>query len=171
MDAAKGMLYLHSHNPAIMHRDLKSPNLLVSCPPFITFFAARCFWSAEQCILEGQLGAATGAWCQAGCVGIACCLCPAAVQLMGANGSQPAPCYGPACPPSACTPPSDKPWAARAAGGCQLASQGRPFGLSPALSADYLQPQYVLQCTQEMVNSSKGCIHIHPHEIHSKLAI
>ncbi|KDD73320.1 protein tyrosine kinase [Helicosporidium sp. ATCC 50920] len=29
LDAAKGMLYLHSHSPAIVHRDLKSPNLLV----------------------------------------------------------------------------------------------------------------------------------------------
>ena len=29
LDAAKGMLYLHSHKPAIIHRDLKSPNLLV----------------------------------------------------------------------------------------------------------------------------------------------
>jgi serine/threonine protein kinase len=29
LDAAKGMLYLHSHRPAIVHRDLKSPNLLV----------------------------------------------------------------------------------------------------------------------------------------------
>lgn len=29
LDAAKGMLYLHSHKPTIVHRDLKSPNLLV----------------------------------------------------------------------------------------------------------------------------------------------
>ncbi len=29
MDAAKGMLYLHSHKPRVIHRDLKSPNLLV----------------------------------------------------------------------------------------------------------------------------------------------
>jgi serine/threonine protein kinase len=29
LDAAKGMLYLHSHKPPILHRDLKSPNLLV----------------------------------------------------------------------------------------------------------------------------------------------
>ncbi|KAL4419526.1 hypothetical protein ABPG77_005757 [Micractinium sp. CCAP 211/92] len=28
-DATKGMLYLHSRNPPIIHRDLKSPNLLV----------------------------------------------------------------------------------------------------------------------------------------------
>ncbi|GAB4823442.1 hypothetical protein N2152v2_010488 [Parachlorella kessleri] len=29
LDAAKGMLYLHMHSPPIIHRDLKSPNLLV----------------------------------------------------------------------------------------------------------------------------------------------
>ena len=29
LDAAKGMLCLHVHNPPILHRDLKSPNLLV----------------------------------------------------------------------------------------------------------------------------------------------
>ncbi|EFN52529.1 hypothetical protein CHLNCDRAFT_36848 [Chlorella variabilis] len=29
LDAAKGMLCLHAHNPPILHRDLKSPNLLV----------------------------------------------------------------------------------------------------------------------------------------------
>jgi serine/threonine protein kinase len=30
MGAALGMHYLHSFNPAIVHRDLKSPNLLIS---------------------------------------------------------------------------------------------------------------------------------------------
>ena len=29
LDAAKGMHYLHKHVPPIIHRDLKSPNLLV----------------------------------------------------------------------------------------------------------------------------------------------
>jgi serine/threonine protein kinase len=29
LDAARGMNYLHSCNPVIVHRDLKSPNLLV----------------------------------------------------------------------------------------------------------------------------------------------
>ena len=29
MDAAKGMLHLHLCDPPIIHRDLKSPNLLV----------------------------------------------------------------------------------------------------------------------------------------------
>ena len=29
LDAAKGMMYLHSSEPPIIHRDLKSPNLLV----------------------------------------------------------------------------------------------------------------------------------------------
>jgi len=29
MDSAKGMLYLHSHKPHVIHRDLKTPNLLV----------------------------------------------------------------------------------------------------------------------------------------------
>lgn len=30
LDAAKGMLYLHMCQPPILHRDLKSANLLVS---------------------------------------------------------------------------------------------------------------------------------------------
>jgi len=30
LDAARGMLYLHTSNPVILHRDLKSDNLLVS---------------------------------------------------------------------------------------------------------------------------------------------
>jgi serine/threonine protein kinase len=30
LDAARGMLYLHSHKPIILHRDLKSPNLFVT---------------------------------------------------------------------------------------------------------------------------------------------
>jgi len=30
LDAAKGLFYLHSHRPVILHRDLKSPNLLVA---------------------------------------------------------------------------------------------------------------------------------------------
>lgn len=30
LDAARGMLYLHSHKPTILHRDLKSPNLFVN---------------------------------------------------------------------------------------------------------------------------------------------
>ncbi len=29
MDAAQGMLYLHSQSPPIVHRNLKSPNLLL----------------------------------------------------------------------------------------------------------------------------------------------
>ena len=29
LDAARGMLYLHTYKPPIVHRDLKSPNLLV----------------------------------------------------------------------------------------------------------------------------------------------
>ena len=45
LDAAKGMLALHSHAPPIVHRDLKGPNLLVDyswrikvgfgCPPMM----------------------------------------------------------------------------------------------------------------------------------------
>ena len=29
LDAAKGMNYLHTSDPPVIHRDLKSPNLLV----------------------------------------------------------------------------------------------------------------------------------------------
>jgi len=50
LDAAKGMMYLHSSEPPVIHRDLKSPNLLVDkhwrikVPP-----APRCLHYAASC--------------------------------------------------------------------------------------------------------------------------
>ena len=35
LQAARGMLYLHSHSPPICHRDLKSSNLVVVCYIYI----------------------------------------------------------------------------------------------------------------------------------------
>ena len=36
LQAAKGMLYLHSHRPPICHRDLKSSNLVVDANWVVT---------------------------------------------------------------------------------------------------------------------------------------
>lgn len=41
LDAAKGMMYLHSSEPPVIHRDLKSPNLLVD-KHWRLKVAARC---------------------------------------------------------------------------------------------------------------------------------
>lgn len=67
-DVARGMEYLHSHEPMIMHRDLKSPNLLLAQPvrlptdvPFVKvadFGLARIKGMGlnQQQVLEGPGG-------------------------------------------------------------------------------------------------------------------
>ncbi len=50
IDAARGMHYLHSREPPIVHRDLKSPNLLVDKSWNVK---VRTFESA--CMKEGLL--------------------------------------------------------------------------------------------------------------------
>ncbi|OVA04645.1 Protein kinase domain [Macleaya cordata] len=54
-DVAKGMNYLHRHNPPIVHRDLKSPNLLVDkkytvkvCDFGLSRFKANTFLSSKS---------------------------------------------------------------------------------------------------------------------------
>ena len=49
LDAAKGLLYLHSHTPAILHRDFKSPNLFSA----FRFCFSICFlvcWGGVWCV-------------------------------------------------------------------------------------------------------------------------
>lgn len=52
LDAAKGMLYLHSHKPTILHRDLKSPNLFVDKA-----------WHVKVCQVARALETSTGLSC------------------------------------------------------------------------------------------------------------
>jgi hypothetical protein len=49
LDAAKGMLYLHSHSPPILHRDLKSPNLLVTAHWTVKVRRAKSRGAATGC--------------------------------------------------------------------------------------------------------------------------
>ncbi|EFN51109.1 hypothetical protein CHLNCDRAFT_13183, partial [Chlorella variabilis] len=49
LDAAKGMLYLHSYQPPIVHRDLKSPNLLVDKD-----------WNVKVCVADFNLSKILG---------------------------------------------------------------------------------------------------------------
>ena len=60
LDAAKGMMYLHSSEPPVIHRDLKSPNLLVDkhwrlkvcamlCPSFLSRSLVLCDGRYQHC--------------------------------------------------------------------------------------------------------------------------
>jgi sterile alpha motif and leucine zipper containing kinase AZK len=48
-DAARGMLYLHSSNPVILHRDLKSDNLLVAQVAIKFAAGAKCCAAGLDC--------------------------------------------------------------------------------------------------------------------------
>ena len=41
-DTAKGMRYLHQRDPPILHRDLKSPNLLVDAGSNVKVWGRTC---------------------------------------------------------------------------------------------------------------------------------
>ena len=66
LDAAKGMMYLHSSEPPVIHRDLKSPNLLVdkhwrlkvaahpSGLNYLATFSSTAFFISSTVWLAGQ---------------------------------------------------------------------------------------------------------------------
>ena len=71
LGAAKGMLYLHSREPPIIHRDLKSPNLLVTAHWQVKVSLVHTLGSRH--LVQCQVAqCASGAWsfnAMAGCEG------------------------------------------------------------------------------------------------------
>ena len=64
-DAAKGMQYLHSRQPPIIHRDLKSPNLLVDAHWHVKvsdFGLSRTLHEQEQPTTSSLGGAGNPRW-------------------------------------------------------------------------------------------------------------
>ena len=58
LEAAQGLLYLHKSNPVILHRDLKSDNLLVTQE-----------WTIKVCCRKRKRETLLGRWCGAGAQG------------------------------------------------------------------------------------------------------
>ena len=59
LDAARGLLYLHRRSPPIIHRDVKSPNILVrlpSCLPAQRSYPSLCVWSFRSALHFYLLG-------------------------------------------------------------------------------------------------------------------
>ena len=112
LDAAKGMLCLHVHNPPILHRDLKSPNLLVDAAwrvkvsdavggPLNTSACVLQAWAASLTAVEAHLPARSATSTCPSCWKKACGPAPQAAWLNPrwlVSCRLPPACDAPLCP-------------------------------------------------------------------------
>ena len=57
---ARGMLYLHKQSPAVMHRDLKSPNVLIVRSVAVT--VSRASWNVHAVRRFGRMSISMRKW-------------------------------------------------------------------------------------------------------------
>jgi hypothetical protein len=79
LDVADGMLYLHTRNPPIIHRDIKSHNLFITEPSPGHFVAKIGDWGSARAV------ALTGAKSMTHGVGTACWLAPEVINFAHAS--------------------------------------------------------------------------------------